>query len=62
MRAPSGWPGGVVPGEAVPDYRKRVIYLHQRPALLEGTVEDNLRYPFTLRAHREQSFDPAHRP
>ena len=49
--------GRVVQGEAVPDYRKRVVYLHQRPALLEGTVEDNLRYPFTLRAHRDRSFD-----
>jgi putative ABC transport system ATP-binding protein len=53
------WQGRVVQGEAVPDYRKRVVYLHQRPALLEGTVEDNLRYPFTLRAHRDRAFDPA---
>ena len=53
------WQGRVVQGEGVPDYRKRVVYLHQRPALLEGTVEDNLRYPFTLRAHRDRSFDPA---
>ena len=52
------WQGRVVQGEGVPDYRKRVVYLHQRPALLEGTVEDNLRYPFTLRAHRDRSFDP----
>src|SRR5579862_8372644 len=36
------WRGDVVRGEAVPDYRKRVVYLHQRPALLDGTVEDNL--------------------
>jgi putative ABC transport system ATP-binding protein len=49
--------GREVRGEAVPDYRKRVIYLHQRPALLEGTVEDNLRHPFTLRAHRDRAFD-----
>jgi putative ABC transport system ATP-binding protein len=53
------WDGRVVRGEAVPDYRKRVIYLHQRPALAEGTVEDNLRSPFGLRAHRDRSFDPA---
>jgi putative ABC transport system ATP-binding protein len=52
------WQGRVVQGEAAPDYRKRVVYLHQRPALLEGTVEDNLRHPFTLRAHRDRSFDP----
>jgi putative ABC transport system ATP-binding protein len=53
------WGGRVVHGEAVPDYRKRVIYLHQRPALAEGTVEDNLRSPFGLQAHRDRSFDPA---
>jgi putative ABC transport system ATP-binding protein len=52
------WDGRDVRGEAVPDYRRRVIYLHQRPALLEGTVEDNLRHPFTLRAHRDRAFDP----
>jgi putative ABC transport system ATP-binding protein len=51
------WEGRAVAGEATPDYRKHVIYLHQRPALLEGTVEDNLRHPFTLRAHRERRFD-----
>jgi putative ABC transport system ATP-binding protein len=52
------WNGQEVRGEVVPDYRKRVIYLHQRPALLEGTVEDNLRHPFSLKAHRERAFDP----
>jgi putative ABC transport system ATP-binding protein len=52
------WDGRIVRGEAVPDYRKRVIYLHQRPALLEGTVEENLRHPFALRAHRDRAFDP----
>ena len=52
------WDDRIVRGEAMPGYRKRVVYLHQRPALLEGTVEDNLRYPFTLRTHRDRSFDP----
>ena len=50
--------GRVVRGDAVPGYRKQVIYLHQRPALLDGTVEDNLRHPFTLAAHRDRAFDP----
>src|SRR5690242_11040785 len=27
---------------SVPDYRRNVSYLHQRPALFEGTVESNL--------------------
>jgi putative ABC transport system ATP-binding protein len=52
------WQGRAVHGDDIPAYRRRVVYLHQRPALLEGTVEDNLRYPFTLRAHRERTFDP----
>jgi putative ABC transport system ATP-binding protein len=51
------WNGRAIRGDAVPAYRKQVIYLHQRPALFDGTVEDNLRYPFTLKAHHETEFD-----
>jgi putative ABC transport system ATP-binding protein len=51
--------GSEVRGHAVPDHRRRVTYLHQRPALLDGTVEENLRYPFTLQVHRGRSFDLA---
>jgi putative ABC transport system ATP-binding protein len=51
------WQGRALRGHAVPSYRKAVIYLHQRPALDEGSVEDNLRFPFTLKAHRERPFD-----
>jgi len=41
----------------VPAYRSRVAYLHQSPALVEGTVEENLRLPFALRIYRDRSFD-----
>jgi putative ABC transport system ATP-binding protein len=51
------WEGKSLSGEAVPAYRKLVVYLHQRPALFEGTVEDNFRYPFTLKSHRRQRFE-----
>ena len=51
------WRGGAIEGDAVPAYRKQVIYLHQRSALWDGTVEDNLRYPYTLKAHAGKSFD-----
>jgi putative ABC transport system ATP-binding protein len=51
------WEGRSLRGDAVPEYRKQVIYLHQRPALLDGSVEHNLRYPFTLKAHQSNSFD-----
>jgi putative ABC transport system ATP-binding protein len=51
------WQGRAVAGEFVPAYRTQVIYLHQRPSLLDGSIEDNLRFPFTLKAHRERHFD-----
>lgn len=38
-------------------WRRRVSYLHQSPALLPGTVEDNLRVPFGWRAHRNRRYD-----
>jgi putative ABC transport system ATP-binding protein len=48
--------GPVVPG-SVPDFRRHVIYLHQRPALIEGTVEENLRLPFSFAIHAHEEFD-----
>jgi putative ABC transport system ATP-binding protein len=51
------WRGHAVRGGAVPSYRKQVIYVHQRPALLDGSVEDNLKHPFTLSAHRDRRFE-----
>jgi len=50
------WRGMPVQGNVIPLFRQQAIYLHQRPALLEGTVEDNLRLPFSLRCHRERKF------
>lgn len=41
----------------MPAYRARVVYLHQRPALWEGTVEENLRAAFHLAAHRSKGYD-----
>jgi putative ABC transport system ATP-binding protein len=53
------WGGTIVSGDAVPGYRGRVVYLHQRPALFGGNVEENLRVPFRLGAHRHRTFDRA---
>jgi putative ABC transport system ATP-binding protein len=53
------WDGRSLSEEAIPTYRNQVIYLHQRPALFEGTVEDNLKFPFTLKAYRGKQFDRA---
>jgi putative ABC transport system ATP-binding protein len=49
--------GQVIRHDAVPAFRGTVPYLHQRPTLFEGTVEANLRAPFSLKIHRNRSFD-----
>ena len=51
------WRGSPVPSAGVPEYRRRVSYLHQSPALVEGTGEENLRLPFKLAAHSASDFD-----
>ena len=51
--------GQPVEPAGVPAYRCRVGYLHQTPALAAGTVEANLRLPFSLAAHRHREFDRA---
>ncbi|MGH7564023.1 MAG: ABC transporter ATP-binding protein [Gemmatimonadota bacterium] len=51
------WRAEPVPDELVPAFRRQTIYLHQRPALLEGTVEANLRRPFGF-AVADGGYDP----
>jgi putative ABC transport system ATP-binding protein len=51
------WYGKTVDRDMVPRYRSHVVYLHQRPALVEGTVLDNLTYPFQFAIHRDRHFD-----
>lgn len=51
------WRGELISSSSIPSFRSRVVYLHQRAAMLPGTVEENLRYPFTLQAHRGRAFD-----
>ena len=48
--------GEPVDDRDVPRFRSRVAYLHQTPALLEGTVEESLRSPFELAVHGDRSF------
>ncbi len=38
----------------IPQYRTQVLYLHQRPALLEGTVEQNLQVIYKMTVHRSR--------
>lgn len=42
---------------AATEWRRRVVYLHQSPALLPGTAEENLRAPFQWGAHGDRSYD-----
>ncbi len=51
------WQGAPVPRQRLPEFRSRVLYLHQRPALIEGTVLENLKYPFSFAVHRRRQFD-----
>jgi putative ABC transport system ATP-binding protein len=53
------WHGRPIERKSIPRYRKSVAYIRQRPALIDGTVEDNLRYPYSLRAYRGATFDQA---
>jgi putative ABC transport system ATP-binding protein len=43
--------------DAIPSYRGEVVYLHQRPALLEGRVDAILEHPYSLKVHRTKRFD-----
>lgn len=42
---------------SMPQYRTQIIYLHQRPALLEGTVEENLRCIYKFAYHRDKAYN-----
>lgn len=41
----------------MPRYRSQIIYLHQRPALWEGTVEENLQRVYKLGVHHNQVYN-----
>lgn len=53
------WNGQPIANAQIPHYRSHISYLSQRPALLEGTVEDNLRFPFSLKTLRKRHFERA---
>lgn len=54
------WQGRAVRGRDVPRFRARVMYLHQRAAFVEATVEAELRRPYRLRQHRHREYSSAH--
>ena len=43
----------------LPKYRSQIIYLHQRPALWEGTVESNLRQVYRLKVNLHLAYNRA---
>ncbi|WP_417392593.1 ABC transporter ATP-binding protein [Gimesia sp.] len=43
----------------IPEYRSRVIYLQQRPILIEGTVESNLQFAFQFQVNQHKDHNPA---
>lgn len=51
------WRGTTIAPAMVPAYRSQVMYVHQRPTLIPGTVSDNLQKPFTLQVYRDRQFD-----
>ncbi len=36
--------------------RSKVIYLPQLPVMIEGTIEDNLKLPFSFHSHKEKTY------
>ncbi len=61
LDTPSGgqilWNNQPIVNAQIPHYRSHISYLSQRPALIEGSVQDNLRFPFSLKTLRQRSFD-----
>src|SRR5437773_673500 len=53
------WQGRAVAAGEVPRYRRQAVYFHQRPTLVEGTVEQNFRLPYSLHVGRQHQFDRA---
>ncbi len=52
------WRGERIRTTNVPEFRAHVIYLAQAPAMIAGSVEDNLRLPFALKRHVDRAFHP----
>lgn len=53
------WNNQPIGNAQIPHYRSHISYLSQRPALLEGSVQDNLCFPFSLKTLRTRRFDLA---
>jgi len=52
------WRGESISDADVPAFRNQAVYMHQRPALFDGTVEANLRRVFDLAVNRQRHLNP----
>lgn len=52
------WCGEPIADGAIPEYRGRVLYVQQQSPVIEGTVEDNLRMPFSLQLRKGLRLPP----
>lgn len=43
---------------SIDEVRSSIIYLPQLPFMIEGTVKDNLSFPFLFQVHRTKKYDP----
>lgn len=50
------WQRAAVTAAHITAYRSQVCYIAQKPALLDGNVEYNLRYPYSLKVHANARF------
>nr|WP_231962064.1 ATP-binding cassette domain-containing protein [Symmachiella dynata] len=50
------WRGNTITNADVPNFRRQAIYLRQRPAIFEGTVESNLRIAYSLSIRGDAEF------
>lgn len=50
------WSGKPITDTDVPEFRGQVLYLQQRSPVVEGSVEENLKIPFTLSLRQGREF------
>lgn len=53
------WKNRSVMGDFAPVYRSRAVYLHQRAAFDDVSVEQVLKQPFAMRVHRGRAYNQA---
>ncbi len=54
--------GSPITDDAIPVYRRKVVYLSQRPFFTGGTIEENLRLPFQFKSAKNNLKSPSYQP